>query len=139
MKMRTERMILLTSGAKERLHRLLKSVRRFVRPEPIHLLELEEALEDAQVMASGDIPGDVVTVNSTVKVTDLESRSQKVYTLVFPCDANYSASKISILAPLGAALLGYRPGDVVLTALPGGERRMRIEEVVPAGDQQRAA
>ena len=103
MKTRTQRIILLSANAKQRLSRLLQSVRRFMRPEPAHLRELEEALDDAPEVEASEIPADVVTVNSTVKVTDLESQAQKVYMLVFPCDANYSDSKISILAPLGAS------------------------------------
>lgn len=139
MKIPRERMILLSGNAKQRLLNLLQSVRRFMRPEPAHLRDLQEALDEAMVVAPAEMPPDVVTVNSTVKLTDLESQSQKVYMLVFPCDANLSDSKISVLAPLGAALLGYRPGDVVHSTMPGGARRLRIEEVTPGPAEKQVA
>jgi regulator of nucleoside diphosphate kinase len=129
LKKRKGRMILLTQNAKTRLEHLLESARRFMRPEPAHLNELQEALDAAEAIAPEKIPGDVVTVYSTVCITDLDTRDQKVFTLVFPREANYSENRISVLAPLGAALLGYRPGDIVKTQVPGGERRLKVEEV----------
>jgi regulator of nucleoside diphosphate kinase len=77
-----------------------------------------------------EIPPDVVTMNSTVRVTDVESGSTYVYTIVFPADADYEKGKISILAPLGTALLGYRVGDVVTWRMPRGNRRLRIDELL---------
>lgn len=137
--MRTQRMILLTANTKARLEHLLESARRFIHPEPTHLAELEEALDAAETVAPEEMPGDVVTVNSTVRITDLDSQTKKVFTLVFPREANYSEDKISILAPLGAALLGYRPGDIVRLDVPRGHRRVKVENVSHGPAQQTAA
>ena len=139
LKKRTQRTILLTANAKARLENLLESERRFMHPEPAHLTELEEALDEAVTVAPEEMPDDLVTVNSTVCITDMDSHSQKVFTLVFPREANYEESKISVLAPLGAALLGYRPGDIVRPQVPGGRRRLKIENVSFELGQQTAA
>jgi regulator of nucleoside diphosphate kinase len=139
LKKRTQRMIVLTANTKNRLERLLESAKRFMHPEPAHLTELEEALDAAEAVAPENIPADVVTVNSTVRITDLDSCTEKAFTLVFPREANYSEDKISVLAPLGAALLGYRPGDIIRLHVPRGQRWLKVEKVSHAPAQQSAA
>ena len=139
LKNRTQRMILLTANSKNRLEYMLESTKRFMHPEPAHLTELEEALDAAEAVAPEDMPGDVVTMNSTVRITDLDSCMVKTFTLVFPREANYSEDKISVLAPLGAALLGYRPGDIIRLHAPRGQRRLKVENVSHAPGQQSAA
>ncbi|HKS74401.1 MAG TPA: GreA/GreB family elongation factor [Terriglobales bacterium] len=59
-----------------------------------------------------------------------------IYTLVFPRDANFDEGKISVLAPIGTAILGYRAGDVIEWKVPGGLRKLRVEEIL---DQPEAA
>ena len=66
---------------------------------------------------------------SRVVVTDLTGGSRRAITLVYPHEADPAAGKISVLAPLGTALLGYREGDHVEWLMPGGIRRLRIENV----------
>ena len=77
-----------------------------------------------------EVPPDVVTMNSSVRVSDLATSKSDLFTIVFPSDANYEEGKISILAPLGTALLGYRVGDVVNWHVPRGVRQLRIDEIV---------
>jgi regulator of nucleoside diphosphate kinase len=86
------------------------------------------------------VPPDVITLNSTVRVTDLESGESTNYTVVMQGEANYEAGKISVLAPLGTALLGSRVGDEIEWEVPRGLRRLRIEEVLfqPEASAQRA-
>ena len=76
------------------------------------------------------VPADVVTLSSTVRVTDLESGAAMDYTIVMPGEANYDAGRISVLAPLGTALLGYRVGDEIEWDVPRGIRRLRIDAVL---------
>ncbi|HCO24501.1 MAG TPA: transcription elongation factor GreAB, partial [Gimesia maris] len=56
-------------------------------------------------------PADIVTMNSTVRLRDLETDELETYTLVYPQDANIKEGKLSILTPIGTAILGYRIGD----------------------------
>ena len=76
------------------------------------------------------MPGGVVTMHSKASVRGLRADESEIYTLVFPDDADINAGKLSVLAPLGTALLGARAGQVVEFAAPGGTRRLRVEKVL---------
>ena len=76
------------------------------------------------------MPPDIVTMNSRIRLTDLDSAEELVYTLVYPAEADYAAGKISVLAPVGTALLGERVGNEIVWDVPGGTRRLRIEELL---------
>lgn len=95
-----------------------------------YLRTLGEELERARVVPPTDIPPEVVTMNSTARVTDLDKRESLAVTVVYPKDANVLAGKISVLAPIGTALLGSRVGDTVVWHTPGGDRRLRIDEIL---------
>lgn len=94
-----------------------------------HLNDLRVELDRALVMDPGSLSPGVVTMYAAVRVRDLESGHRQELTLVNPSEADVSAGRISVLAPLGTALLGYREGDVVERVMPGGLRRMLIEAV----------
>ena len=106
-----------------------------------HLEDLRVELDRALVLDASRLSPNVVTLYAAVRVRDLESGHRQELTLVSPSEANVSAGRISVLAPLGTALLGYRQGDVVERAMPGGLRRLLIEEVrqQPATDADVAA
>ena len=134
------RKVLITETNRSRLQHLLESARKFLRRDAKHLEQLEEELETAEIVTPEQMPQGRVVMNSQVRVTDLDAGKQSAFTVVFPRDANYSDSKISILAPIGAALLGYRVGEVVEPSVPGGRRRFRVEQVIyPVHDEKRAA
>lgn len=97
-----------------------------------HLEELSLELERAQVLQPEQVEADVVTMHKPLRVLDLSNGTRLELTLVSPADANVSARRISVLAPLGTALLGYRQGDEVEWLMPGGVRRLRIESVQAA-------
>lgn len=97
-----------------------------------HLEELSEELERAQVLQPEQIAADVVTMHKLVRILDLSNGSRQELTLVGPAEADVSARRISVLAPLGTALLGYREGDDVEWRMPGGVRHLRIESVQEA-------
>ena len=88
-------------------------------------------LERARIATFDEVPENVVTIHSRVQVLDLVSGQRRELTLVLPAESDALAGRISVLAPVGTALLGYRAGDVVEWRVPGGLRRMRIESVGP--------
>jgi len=90
---------------------------------------LETDLEFASNVLAEEVPGDVVTMNSTVEVCDLDGGETETFTLAYPDDADISRGRMSVLAPLGRALLGRRVGEVVQVAVPAGPRRIRIERL----------
>src|SRR5262245_44619075 len=99
--------------------------------------ELRSELERAIVMPVGEIPHGVVTMGSKVQVRDLGTGRIEGYQLVYPRDADPAAHRVSVLAPLGTALLGYSEGDVVEWQMPGGTRCFRIERVMQAARSAR--
>jgi regulator of nucleoside diphosphate kinase len=95
-----------------------------------HLEELALELERAIVVEPRDLPRDVITMHARVRVSDSMSGECRELVLVFPGQADIPAQRISVLAPIGTALLGYREGDEVEWVTPGGLRRLRIEKVI---------
>jgi regulator of nucleoside diphosphate kinase len=92
--------------------------------------KLEDELEFAEVVAPEDIPSDVITMRSKVKLKDLDTNAEEVYSIVFPTEANSGEGKISILAPLATAILGRKRGDTVEFQAPSRLRRLKVLEVL---------
>lgn len=82
---------------------------------------LQAELDRADVLDPQDMPADVVTMNSTVRFTLLESGMQQTLTLVYPKEADGSPDKVSVFAPVGMALLGLRVGDALSLPSPNGK------------------
>jgi len=124
---KANRYLYITQADMERLRSLIEigSVQ-----DGAYLQSLEEELDHARIVLPEKIPGDVITMNSTVRLQDLDSGEEKRYTLVFPGKAKADGSAISILAPIGTALIGYREGDVIEWDVPAGTRRLKVLEVV---------
>jgi regulator of nucleoside diphosphate kinase len=125
--MSTRPNIILSTTDAERLERLLDSVDEADFPGKA---DLEAELSRAIVVEAKDIPPKVVTMRSTVKFRIESSSEERCLTLVYPSDVDDSGRTISILAPVGSALLGLSEGDEIDWPKPGGGTlRVRIEEV----------
>jgi regulator of nucleoside diphosphate kinase len=98
-----------------------------------HLSQLRSELDRALVLAADEVPSGVVTIDSVVRVVDLDSGKRSVMTLVLPREADLAKRRVSVLAPIGTALLGFRAGDDVEWTMPGGTRRLHIEHVKQQG------
>jgi regulator of nucleoside diphosphate kinase len=124
-------MIYITTSDYQRLSTLVERSRdRNGDADRQYLDQLEEELARAEVVDPKDIPGDVITMRSKVSLKDLKSGQTVMYSLVFPSEANYKKGQISVLAPIGTALLGNRSGDVVESRVPSGLRRLKVKEVL---------
>jgi regulator of nucleoside diphosphate kinase len=124
------RKIYITQTDLQRLCRVVASELELNDGSDRHLTELIAELERAEVVLSDEIPDNVVTMNSTVVLRDLDTGESETYTLVYPNHANIARNRLSVLAPVGTAILGYQVGDVVRWRVPAGVRRLRVEEVV---------
>lgn len=92
--------------------------------------ELETELLRADVVEPTEIPANVVTMNSTVRFKVASSPEEFELTLVYPKDLDASGKKISILAPIGSALLGLTQGDQIQWPTPdGGVQQVTIQEI----------
>ena len=124
-----ERPIIVSERDARQLRALLRYRSEASFRDQAHLSELKTELERAIVLRAEEMHGDVITMQSHVHVRDLANGERSNYELVFPFEADVAGRKISILAPLGTALLGYREGDEVEWLMPGGMRQLRIERV----------
>jgi regulator of nucleoside diphosphate kinase len=125
-----KRTLIISRADRERLKALIDSARMDSRVREDYLTALEGELSRARVVPAGKVPADVVTMNSVVCLRDLDSDETEEYELVYPADADMALNRISVLAPIGTAILGYRLGDVIEWPVPAGLRRLRVEEVL---------
>ncbi len=86
-------------------------------------LMLEDELNRAQIIQDNQLPTDVVGMNSQVYFLDQETGKESTVTLVYPQDANIHENKISILTPVGAALIGLRTGQIIQWPFPNGKAK----------------
>ncbi len=91
---------------------------------------LMKELERAKITDPESIPGDVVTMNSLVRIYIPSMNSTREIKIVYPENANLKENKISIFAPMATALLGYRKGDEVEWNMPAGKVSIIIEEIL---------
>lgn len=122
--------IVITNTDYKKLCALIEEQRRVNRRLPEALHDLVEELNRAEVKETAEIGANVITLGSQARVRDLETQELMEYTLVTPEEADIDEGRISILAPLGTAMLGYRAGDVFEWTVPSGIRTLKVEEVL---------
>ncbi len=124
------RTIYITDHDLKRLRELIIVAREFGKEEEKYLTELEKELDRGSVVKSQEIPPDVITMNSEVHLKDLNIEEEITYRLVFPDHADAGKGWVSILAPIGTALLGYRVGDIIEWKVPAGIARLKVEKIL---------
>ncbi|WP_447979976.1 nucleoside diphosphate kinase regulator [Candidatus Nitrospira bockiana] len=122
--------IQVTNFDLKRLRELVHVGISFREKDRQYLEQLQEELERAHIVEPAEVSRDVVTMNSRVRVKDVDTGEERAFTLVFPSDAKLEQNKISVLAPIGTAVLGYRVGDIVEWQVPAGVKKLRIEEIL---------
>jgi regulator of nucleoside diphosphate kinase len=126
----SNRSIVLTEFDVKRLRKLLAEARYSDYRGSEYLEDLAKEIHRGKVLPPEEIPADVITMNSKVRLEDLESGEELIYTVVFPPDADHRQGKISVLAPVGTAILGFRVGDVIEWKVPEGVTRLKVKEVL---------
>ena len=124
------RIIYITNTDQIRLKKLIDKEKEFNIGNKEYLINLEQELDRANIVTSQEVPPDVITMNSEVLLKDLDTEEEMVYTLVYPEEADLLNDKISILAPVGTAILGYRIGDVLEWKVPDGVVKLRVEKLL---------
>ncbi len=92
-------------------------------------MTLAYELNRATVVKKDEFPPDTIKLNSKVSVLDLETQKVREFIIVMPAQADIKQNKISVLTPMGAALIGFRKSDEVMWKLPAGMKKLRILEV----------
>ena len=121
----------ITEADLDRLRKLIAAVQySYSGRDREHVNTLADELDRAEIIEPQSIPRDVITMRSKVRLLDLDSGKEVVYSIVFPNEADSSQGKVSILAPIGTAMIGYKVGDMIEWEVPAGLRRMRVEEII---------
>lgn len=135
----TSKKLIITAADHDTLDALLDSdFARTVRPSQL-CDDLRAELARAHIVPADQVPRDIVTMNSTITLRDLESDETETYTLVYPVDADIAHQRLSVLAPIGTAILGQCVGDELRWRVPAGWRRVRVEQVIYQPDRAGAA
>jgi regulator of nucleoside diphosphate kinase len=124
-----KRPIIMTAADNEELSLAIAAAGKLSERGRSEMGALERELARAEIVASDELPPDVITMNSRAELLDLDTKERMEFTLVFPIDANIEDGKISVLAPLGTAMLGYRVGDEFEWTVPYGLRRLKVVAV----------
>ena len=122
--------IYVTESDYNRLSALIEKTREGNGVDREYLNRLEAELDRAEIVDPRDIPADIITMRSTVRLKDLVTGDENTYSLVFPTEADFSQGKISVLAPIGTAILGYKCGDTIEWTVPSGLRRLKVDKVL---------
>lgn len=108
----------------------LKDAKQRKTIEAVEAEKLISELESATLVEPHDIPADVVTMNSVVKVSFEDGPRQQEFKIVYPDEADFRAKKVSIFSPVATALIGFRVGDWVEWMVPGGLKKIRIDGII---------
>lgn len=124
------RKIYVTENDKIKLKSLFTTTIGFRSRDLKSVKDLLNELDRAEVIKDESMIENVVTMNSTVLVKDLKTNEELTYTIVYPEHANSSENKISILAPIGTALLGFKEGDIIEWEVPAGKRKLKVKKIL---------
>ena len=132
------RQIIITEKDRVRLQEIVSDILLTEIDGVDHVRALDAEMRRAKVVPSGKVPSDVITMHSKV-ILSFDGGEDEEYTLVYPDEANLAENKLSVLSPVGTAILGYRAGDVVNWEVPEGNVTIAIKSVVyqpeAAGDE----
>ena len=113
-----------------RVKKCITDARRNKSISDIEAKELVAELNSAKIVEPQDIPSNLVTMNSIVKLSFLNSNKDVQFRIVYPNEANLKDNRISIFSPIATALIGYKVGDIVEWIVPAGLTQLKIDEIV---------
>jgi regulator of nucleoside diphosphate kinase len=120
--------ITITKTDYERLKKLTGTPSKGNTPD--HLIRLHNELERAKKVEPKKIEPDVVTMDTEIEFVDLDTNAVRRFKLVYPEFADIRKGYVSVLAPIGMALLGYRKGDIVEWEVPSGKKKFAIKDII---------
>ena len=122
--------IYITEDDMNRLEEVLAIAARNAKRDFKHLEGLTKELMKAEIVDSTEIPSNVITMNTRVLLNDLEHNVTKEYVVAYPGDANIEQNRVSVLSPLGTAMIGCRVGHILKVKTPTGERRLKVQKIL---------
>jgi len=127
--MSADKPIYVTENDMRKLKALVQSSRDSRKINEKSLQILENELNKAKVVKSEEIPSDVITMYSEVQLLDLDTDEETTYRIVYPNQADIDKGYVSILAPIGTALLGYSVGDIIEWSVPAGTAKWKVTKI----------
>lgn len=125
------RNIYITSMDQKRLTAMIEKENKSVTTKnKFYLNALASELKHATIVDSKEIPKNIITMNSMVKLKDLDHDEEMTFSLVYPDNADIFKNTLSILAPIGTAIIGYSVGDTIKWDVPGGTINLSILEII---------
>lgn len=128
--MQNNNTIYLSVQDADRLRTLLPTLGRNNLPDSDYVKSLESEVNRATIVPSDRMSNEVVQMNSRVRLTDLTTGEESEFQIVYPSEADFENGRISVLSPVGTALLGCRVKDTVSWNVPGGTRKLKIEKIM---------
>lgn len=113
-----------------RIRQCISDAKQFKSISDVEAGKLIKELNSAEVVEPEEIPSNVVTMNSIVRLSFLNNNKQIQFQLVYPDRANLKENKISIFSPIATALIGYKVNDDIEWIVPGGPTKIRIDEII---------
>jgi regulator of nucleoside diphosphate kinase len=113
-----------------RIKKSISDARQFKSISNIEAEKLMEELDSATIVEPENMPANVVTMNSIVKLSFLNNNKQVQFQIVYPDQANFKENKISIFSPIATALIGYKVSDEIEWIVPAGITNIRIDEII---------
>jgi regulator of nucleoside diphosphate kinase len=121
--------VILTKTDFEILNSYVKNLHGMQVNERENFSKLSGELKKAQLVEDDSMPADIVRLGSTVVIKDLVTRRDMTVTIVLPSKADIKQRKVSVLAPIGTAIIGFRKGQVVSWNVPSGKKDFKIVDV----------
>ncbi|MCW4454112.1 nucleoside diphosphate kinase regulator [Flavobacterium sp. MXW15] len=119
--------IIVSSRDLARLEAMLESPALSRHPAAI---ALSQELNRAQILPPDEVPEGIVTMHSRVECEDELQNEKHALTLVYPHEADFDKGRVSVLAPVGSALLGLSVGQTIDWTAPGGRKlRLRVTAI----------
>ncbi len=125
----TASQVILLKNDFEILNNYVKNLQGMQVNEKENFSKLYEEIKKAQIVDAANFPVDIVRLNSTVVIKDLQTKRDMTITIVLPQQADIKQRKVSVLAPIGTAIIGFRKGQTVSWKVPSGKKDFRIMEV----------
>lgn len=119
----------VTDADLTRLESMIRSLRTVGEPFRGQVNELREHVRRARLVRAKEVEPDVVTMNSRVRVRDVESGRVETFTLAYHGEAGMFGDRLTVLSPLGIRVLGARVGDILEWDVPHGVRRLVVERI----------
>ncbi len=122
------RKIYITETDKKKLYKLINdAIQDNIKNEEL-MSDLITELDRADVVSKENLPHDIITMNS--KVLLLLDGAEEEISLVYPHESDVSENRISVLSPIGTAVLGYREGDTIEWKVPSGVTKIEVKKVL---------